>query len=267
MRTLWLTAAGVLLTGGTLQAQATNNANQTTAPPGQSSTTLDPVHNRLDVLLIRWQNEMNKVQSLDAQLVRMTKDKTFGDTVVMEGVARYIKPDLAYLKLVNRNRPDAYEQFIWSGNDLYEYRPADKLLRVHQLPPRPQGQVADDGFLSFIFGMKAEDVKRRYDLRLAKEDENWTYIHIYPRYAADKADFQRAELVLNSRTMMPRRLWFEQPNKNEITWDLARLTTGVQLPRAAFLNPPTPPGWRKEIAKMVDTTQGGVQPRVIRPQR
>ncbi len=270
MRDSWLTLAGVLVAGGTVLAQAPNAAPN---PSGGSATlpavTLDPTHNRLDYLLLRWQTEMNRVQTLEAQVARMTKDKTFGDTTVMVGSARYIKPDVAYLRLDNSARPGSFEQFIWSGNNLYEYRPADKLLRVHPLPPRPQGQVADDGFLSFIFGMKAEEVKKRYDLRLHKDDDNFIYIYIYPRLPGDKADFQRAELVLNAKTMMPRRLWFEQPNKNEITWDLPRVTTGVALDAKPFLNPPTPAGWRREVApKLMDTPQGNqVQPRVIRPQR
>lgn len=267
MRYFWLTLAGVLAAGSAVRAQVPQTPPSAPIPP--SATTLDPAHNRLDYLLVRWQNEMSRVRSLSAQVARTTKDKTFGDVVTMEGSARYLKPDMASLRLDNPRRPGTFEQYVWSGNYLYEYRPTDKLVRVHPLPPRPQGQVADDSFLSFIFGMKAEDIKRRYDMRLDKEDPAWIYIQIYPRMAADKADFRRAQLVLNAKTMMPRRLWFEQPNQNEITWQLPNVSIGAAMDRTQFLNPSLPPGWRKEIApKMtVDNPQRDVSPRVIRPQQ
>jgi len=273
MRYSWLPLVGALLAPGALPAQQAFSPQSPQIPAvpqaGQPAVTLDPAHNRLDALLIRWANEMSHVQSLEATIVRTTKDKTFGDTEIAQGMARYLKPDMASVRLDFASRPGKFEQYVWSGNALYEFRPQDKLLRVHALPPRPAGQLSDDSFVSFIFGMKAEEVKRRYDMRLAKENENWAYIYIYPRYPGDKVDFQRAELVLNSKTMMPRRLWFEQPNKNEITWDLPRVATGLPLDKNLFVRPPAPAGWRTEMApKITDSQPQGqaVPPRVIRPQ-
>src|SRR5262249_3594415 len=130
---------------------------------------------RLDALLVAWEQKMQSVQSLSAECTRTTVDKTYKSTDVFEGKALYVNPDRASLYMVKKNKPDVYERFLCTGTFLYEYVPANKIVRVHALPPRKPGQVADNNFLSFLFGMKAEEAKRRYQLSLAQEDQHWVY--------------------------------------------------------------------------------------------
>jgi TIGR03009 family protein len=237
------------------------------AVPGAASPALDPAHNRLDSLLLRWEEEMKKVQTLEAQCVRITKDKTFQDTDVFEGTAKYMKPNMAMLKMEKKGKPQIFEKYVCTGSFLYEYVPQSKQVRVHELPPPKPGQVSDDNFLSFLFGMRAEEAKRRYDLKLTKEDEHWIYIEVLPRFPADKADFQKAQLVLGSKTFVPRRLWFEQPNGNEITWDLPHIDNAARLNRTEFTSPDMPSGWSMvRVPRANETPRNDVQPRVIRQQ-
>ncbi|HEV3262443.1 MAG TPA: TIGR03009 domain-containing protein [Gemmataceae bacterium] len=269
MRYSWFAVAGLLLAGAATHAQQQSTPGAATAQPAPPAP-FDPAHNRLDFLLVRWEREIGNIKTLEAQCVRTTKDKTFGDTDVFEGYAKYMKPNLAMLKMDKKGKPGVFEEYICNGQQLYEYRPSDKLIRVHELPPPKSGQVADDNFLSFLFGMRAEEARRRYDLKLTKEDENWTYILIVPRFPADKADFQRAELLLSSKTFLPRRLWFEQPNGNEITWDLLQMdSNGAHVTANDFTKPPVPTGWKMEIAPRVspDAPRKDLPPRVARPQQ
>ena len=41
--------------------------------------------------------------------------------------------------------------------------------------------MADDGFLSFLFGMKAAEARQRYDLRVDKVDQWYIYVEVIPR--------------------------------------------------------------------------------------
>ena len=116
--------------------------------------------------------------------------------------------------------------------------------------------------------MKADEAKRRYDLRLAKEDQWYIYIEIYPKSPADRADFQRARLVLLASSFLPRELWFEQNNLNEVRWDIPQIQSGVGLNRADFAQPAVPAGWTLERIPRQDAPQRqNVPPRVIRPNR
>jgi TIGR03009 family protein len=264
MRSYGLALASLLLAAATLPAQQP----PVTAPPAAPG--------RLDGLLQRWEREMMSVQTLVAQCNRTTIDKTYGKPQTFVGTARYQRPNQAVLemqKLGKDNKPDpqAYEKFLCTGNMLYEYDPQNKQVRVHQLPPpRPDGMGSDDSFLSFMFGMKAEEAKRRYDMRLAKEDQHWIYIEVIPLLPADKADFQRARLVLSASTFLPRQVWFEQPTGNEVQWDIPQVQTNVQLPANLFAPPrAAPPGWNLMQMPKPDaaskTTLPMPPPRIVRP--
>lgn len=257
MRFFRLALFGVLLAGMTVLAQ------QPAAPA------LDPAKNPLDALLIQWQNKMQSVQTLSADCTRTVMDNAFKTNEIYEGTAKYMKPDLAALKLTKRNNPNVYEQFISTGTFLYEFVPQQKTVRVHEMQQRP-GQGAD--FLSFLFGMKAEEAKRRYDLTLVKgppQDPHYYYVDILPKFAEDKAEFQKARLVLMAATFLPRQLWFVQPNGNAVTWDIPRMDPNAALNRNEFGVPALPQGWNV-VRVPKQTAPANPQqppPRVVRPQQ
>jgi len=259
MRYFALAQAGLLLALTVVVAQQ----------PPAATPPLDPSRNRLDALLLKWQDTMQKIDTLAAKCERSTLDKAFNNVDIFVGSARYMRPDMADLHMAKKNKPEVYERFLCTGTFLYEFAPATKEVRVHQLPPRKAGQIADDNFLSFLFGMKAEEAKRRYDLQLEKEDQYWIYLRIFPRYQADKADFKEAQLVLAAPTFLPRRLWFQQPNGNEVTWEITEIDPKARLNRNDFVMQNLQQGWKLVQAPQVNPgpAQGnGPPPRVVRPQ-
>jgi TIGR03009 family protein len=243
-----------------------------TAQQPPAGTTLDPAHNRLDALLVRWEKEMTGIQTIVAQCTRTAVDKTFGKADIYEGTAKYMKPNMAMLEMQKKGKPQIFEKYICTGTYLYEYVPAEKVIRVHELPPPKPGQVADDNFLSFLFGMRAVEAKRRYDLKLVKgppDDQWYYYVEILPRFPADQADFAKARLVLNAQSFLPRELWFQQPNGDEVKWDIPKVDAGVNIPRTDFTSPNTPQGWTMVRApKTTDLKPGNtIPPRVVRPKQ
>ena len=220
---------------------------------------------KLDDYLARWEKEMHNLQTLVVQCERTEKDKVFPGVDVYWGVFKFMKPNLASLEMVRKDKPNELaEKFICSGTYIYQFVFPQKEIHVHQLPVPTQGQVTDDGFLSFLLGMKAADARERYDLRLVKDDQWYIYVEVIPRTNADKADFQKARLVLNKDSFLPRQLWFEDRNGKEITWDILKVDTkGDSVRRTDFESPKVPTGW-----KMVQgpRTAGDAPPRVIRDQ-
>src|SRR5262249_46974955 len=189
--------AGVLVFSMAVAAQQSPSTQspQTTQRP--VAAVLDPTRNRLDALLLQWEQKMTKVETIVAQCTRITEDKVRGRKEELAGTAKYMKPNFAALDLQKRGNPQVYEKYICSGTYLYQYLPQQKTLIIHELPTPKSGQVAEDNLLSFLFGMKAEEAKRRYDLTLVQEDKWWIYLEILPRFPADKADFKKARLVLS----------------------------------------------------------------------
>jgi TIGR03009 family protein len=251
MRKYAVTLTAILLAPAALLAQ-------------QGGAAFDPAKNKIDDVLLRWERAMKGVSSLTAQLNRTTLQKTFQATEVFEGVAKYRSPNLALLYMVKKNRPAIYEKYICTGDFLYQYVPLDKVIRVADVPKPKEGQVADDNLLAFLFGKKAAETKNRYDITLLAPPPNdkwYHYLLIKPKSAADRADFARARLVLSNTTYLPRQLWFEQPNGDEVTWDFLKLDIKTEVKLTEFAAPATPPGWKLERTKRDNP------PRVIRPNR
>ncbi|MGL4550333.1 MAG: hypothetical protein ACRC33_04035 [Gemmataceae bacterium] len=77
-----------------------------------------------------------------------------------------------------------------------------------------------------------------------KDDERYIYLEVTPKNADDRAEFQRARLVLDRKTFLPRQLWVKQGNANEVLWDMPRSATGVKLDPRYFEKPIREPGWK-----------------------
>jgi TIGR03009 family protein len=239
MRSIQLALVGLAIWGIHGYAQQPPQA----APPPAGAQPAAPNGERLDALLQRWEKEMQSVQTLTVDMVRTTKDKVWATDEVFAGKAKYMKPNMAILEMQKKDNAQVYEKFLCTGTFLYQWVPANKVVNVYELPPPQPGQPAQNDFLSFFFGMKAEEAKQRYDLKLIKEDQWYVYIEVVPKLQSDKAEFAKARLVLNQTTFLPRQVWFEQTNGNEVTWDLPKADRDMAMNRNEFGPPQMPPGW------------------------
>src|SRR5579875_2054988 len=261
MRCHALVLAALTLANGALCAQPA--AQPTPTPP----TTTDS--KALDEHLARWEEAMKKVETLGAQLTRIDKDPVYEHVQKLTGVAYYMKAgsgstaqNLALLQMTVEGQKEFKEKYICTGTYIYQFLPDQKEIRYYKLPKPEPGQAGEENnLLTLLFGMKAEEAKRRYELKLDKEDANYIYVYISPRSGADKADFQRARLVLNKSNYLPRQLWFEHANRSEVLWDIPNLQVGMALDRRTFDAPQAPPGWklvpgenRSQIARPANPT-------------
>jgi TIGR03009 family protein len=205
----------------------------------------------LDRHLRTCERALNALRSLTVQFRRTTRDKAFEQTTVFAGTARYLAPAMFVLEMRRADRPELAEKFVSTGTHLYEFVPRDRVVRVHELPPATGAQSPA---LSF-FGLKADEARRRYHLKLVKEDQWYVYIEALPRLAADRAEFQQARLVLTKGNGLPRQLWYRH-GEQETQWDFVRVEMNAPLERAEFTAPVVPPGW-----KMVDVAGPTRRPR------
>jgi TIGR03009 family protein len=241
MRLFGLILAALVVAAATAGAQPT--------PPAAPAT------DSLDTYLLRWEQEMKKVETLSAEITRVEKDKSFDTARKLVGWAAYKKSgagtttvNKAAMELRAEGKREFQEKYVCTGSRIFQFVPAQKEIKVFEIPQK-EGQVADEGFLAFMFGMRAKEARTRFDLRLAKEDRYYIYVDVVPRSPQDKADFQRARLVLNKDTFLPRQLWFEGANGTETLWDIPRMQTGTDLNPRLFDQPTTPAGWRVSVVR------------------
>jgi len=100
---------------------------------------------------------------------------------------------------------DTGEHWVCNGASIYEFRHSERQLRETRLPPEMRGKAISDGPLPFVFGAKADTLKKRYFMRLVTPpgvtDQIW--LESLPRYQADAANFAKVELILQARDLMP----------------------------------------------------------------
>ena len=93
--------------------------------------------------------------------------------------------------LLEQRPGDTGEHWVCNGTSIYEFRHGDRQLRETKLPPELRGKAISDGPLPFVFGAKADTLKKRYFMRLVTPpgvtDQIW--LESLPRFQADAANF------------------------------------------------------------------------------
>jgi TIGR03009 family protein len=228
----------------------------------------------LDQVLRGWEKSMTDLRSFITKVDRESLDKALQAKDQYKGYAIFLKANvkddqsrarLELAKVTNpppdknkadkgkeksdksKEAPSVFEKYICTGTYLYEYAAAQKVVRVHDMPQNKKGGQ-QESFLSFLFGMGADEAKARYEMRPVfpkVPDQYYHYIRIKPKMEADKSDFAEARLSLYKANNLPAQIWYLQPNGNEITWSFTELQVDKDIPLSWF-QPDIPKDWRVE---------------------
>lgn len=188
------------------------------APAGARQ--VDP---RLEKILLSWEAKSAQIKTLRAEFAQLYYDEVFGqrdpDTGRVQpdkgrGELVYQAPDKGIFRVYEHGEKRGLfdfdrdrERWVCTGTEVYQYDTRERKVTVTPLPPELQGQAISEGPLPFIFGMKAEQAKRRYGLRLVKigglraQD---VCIEVIPRRQADLENFSRALVILDTDSYLPR---------------------------------------------------------------
>jgi TIGR03009 family protein len=218
-----------------------------------ASATQPAAQENLGTVLKGWEKAMTDLKSFVAEAERSTLDKSLNTKDDHKGYAMFVKAtgkdenSRARLELAKVTKTSVFEKYICTGTFLYEYVPATTTIRIHDMPKNKQGGM-QESFLSFLFGMSAEEAQKRYDMQLVvgkTPDKFYHYIRVLPKTAHDKSDFIEARLSLLRTNNLPAQIWYLQPNKNEITWNFTKMQLNVQIPLTYF-QPEDLKGWKTE---------------------
>ena len=158
---------------------------------------------------------------------------------------------------------DTGEHWVCNGTSIYEFRHGERQLRETRLPPEMQGKAISDGPLPFVFGAKADTLRKRYFMRLVTPPgvTNQIWLESLPRYQADAANFAKVELILQARDLMPFAIQIFKPggqDRDVYQFDprTSLIDKGLDLFRD-FSKPMTPLGYKF----ILDDVSGGPQQR------
>jgi len=262
MRLLASTLIAIAFAGSWVRAQEPKAQLPKDPPPAAMS---EKNQKYLDAYLKVWEDRMGKIEGLETNIIFTEIDAgpPLAKTVYT-GEASLMKPNFAKMLLKDSANPGnskKWRHFVADGENLWEYDYGKKIARVLQLPKEG---VGDNAMMAFLFGMKAAEIKRRFEVSIDVDDPNkhnefYLHLSILPKARDDMQEFKKAELVLwknnndskfADQWMLPARLWFQHPNGNQVTWEFKNITTKKKFKKTDFEAPGFPDkSWRSDWAK------------------
>jgi TIGR03009 family protein len=255
---------GALLIAATVGlAQPPAVTGQPPAPPAPARAA-DP---QLDGHLAKWEEKMRDVKNMRTEISLKRTDFVYKKEREYTGVVLCMKPNFAVLRLDYTGDPTKadYEAYICDGKAVYAYQGANRTILKIDLPQNQPG--VDNLMLDFMAGMKAKDVKERFDITLFKTDEHYIYLDIKPLRAADQREFAHLRLALygpgpatQKVAYLPAQVYMLKPSGDSEMWKFSNAQTdipGVTPANFAFVNIP---GWTVTKAQPPQAPGGAVRP-------
>jgi TIGR03009 family protein len=273
------------------QAVAAPQAAAPQPPAPRQPPALSPQEQAaLDQLLAAWEARSAAVKTWSCTFHKWEynawspADKNGGRLAFAEstGELKYAAPDKGLFRIKESKQwnpqtlrydvrgGESGEHWVCNGESIFEFRHADRQLKETKLPPEMRGKAISDGPLPFVFGAKADTLKKRYWMRIITPpnatDQIW--LEALPRFQADAANFSKVELILRSRDLMPFAIQIFKPGgRDQDVYQFDPNTNlidkGLDLFRD-FAKPSTPFGY-KYILEDVPTGPQAAPPAGPRP--
>ena len=137
---------------------------------------------------------------------------------------------------------------------------------IFPLEKDEQQKAIEEGPLPFLFNMRADDARKRYQMTLMSKDDKSYGVSIKPKLKEDKESFSLAFVNLDKNFLLPIRIVMQSPDgKSKKDFQLGPMTPTRQVNDKNFEGKPLGPPW-----KVIRNPAGEERPRggnVARPRR
>jgi TIGR03009 family protein len=227
----------------------------------------------LDQVLARWEKQSSRIKTFKCNFGRWDVDQTFGpkqNNYVRsdgKGYIKYKAPDHGVYRVTELTEWDADKQvyvpkaegldhWVCDGKTIFEFNDAKRQLIERPLAPEMQGKAITDGPLPFIFGARADEIKRRYwmrDITPTAQAGTQIWLEAWPKFQQDRANYHHAIVILNQSDFMPWALRIIQPDgKNSMDYQFVNTVVNDPLStlKLDFAPPVTPWNWQRVVEKL-----------------
>ncbi len=177
----------------------------------------------LEQILKEWERHTAKIQKLEGDTRYREIDKTFSKEFRAEGKFAFEAPDrgnyeLRPVKIAKGEvsavkdddkipyelKPKDAERWVCTGSQIIQINEAQKTYDLVEIPEERRGDRIIDAPLPFLFGMKAEQAKQRYQIELAKQTDQDIVLQLRPNWSGDAANWSKATVVISKSNYLPR---------------------------------------------------------------
>ena len=174
----------------------------------------------MDAIMAAWEKRSGQLKTLNVGFTRVDRSSAWEEEK-FTGQAFFQSPDLACLHFKKQADPTTegtpaqykdYERIVCTGSEVLRYTWDTKQMFVYPLDKSVQQKTLQQGPLPFLFNLKADAARKRYDMALTQQSDKQYLIRIAPLYDIDRESFSKAFLWLNKTTFLPDQLWLVATN-------------------------------------------------------
>jgi len=278
----------------TLQAQLQPRNQQIPAQTQKKSRPAQAlpaaIEPELKFILQNWEKAGEFTKKMEGKHYRYIFDDVFAVQKISQGEFYYEAPDKGRIDLdvpkglkegqqIVRNnkkytiKKDNGERWICDGTQVIAIDEERKEFQRLPIPVENRGENIVDGPLPFLFGISMEKVLMRYNVTLFKKEQGgqhdyragMIHLKVKPLWQQDAANWQEAEVMLNSKDYIPRAIRLIHPGGNSETvyvFSDVKRNPKKRIVSALWGSSPFTPSLRgyKELAAVAQKTQQRKQP-------
>ena len=116
--------------------------------------------------------------------------------------------------VMKNDQPDSipYQTIVCTGAEVWDYHYDVKQIFIYTLDKDARKRAIEEGPLPFLFNMKANEAKARYDMVLWSEDEKGYLVKILPKFPEEKERYSIAWIYLDRNFLLPTRIVLIMPD-------------------------------------------------------
>ncbi len=188
---------------------------------------VDAVSPELEQLLADWEKSSGQIETMTGSFYKYTYNHRFQVEERAVGEFLYEMPDRGVYRTmpakikkgdIGRSKDEAgkecdpytlkpaeeAERWICTGKQVKQVKEGLKTYTVTDVPESSQGANIIESPLPFLFGMKAEQAKRRYQMRILSHDKGSYLLEVIPKLAMDSVNYRKAFLFIDDKEFLPR---------------------------------------------------------------
>jgi TIGR03009 family protein len=220
-------------------------------PPAPQEFRIEAVSPELEKILQDWERNTARFKKLVGEFTVFKYETTFEIERRGEGKFAYEAPDKGdYVRRgikiekgqksqkMNKDgepytlQTDSAERWVCTGKEIIRIDEKEKTYEKLPIPLESQGENIIEGPLPFLFGMKAQQAKMRYKMKLLKQDDAEIKLQVIPIRRSDAINWDKAIVLIDAKRFVPIAVKLYDTTDNETV----HLFQNVEInPKSGFL--------------------------------
>lgn len=190
--------------------------------PAESEQAVEEISEELAEVLREWEWKSSQIKSLHGTHKRTVYNLVFEVEKIATGKFFLETPDKGRIDLVGvkpkrdeksarigrsgkpfRLEEDRAEKWICTGDEIVMINDDDKSYEVIPLPEHAKGKNIVNSPLPFLFGMKADEARRRFRMTLKSNSKTAAFLIVNPRQQTDLQNYTEAWIMLEKANYLP----------------------------------------------------------------